>query len=164
MRGALPSGLAAVAWVFLAWSIASSLWYYPHSLSYFNEVVGGPEHGHEHLLDSSISWGQDLLFLKKWYDEHPEARPLYLATYGLVDPSAVGVEFALPAPLPKDSGQPGPGWYAIDVNYLRGSRRPAPNGKGSQKALWRGSADLQYFNALEPVARIGYSSLVYQIP
>ena len=27
----------------LCWSVGSSLWYYPHSLSYFNELVGGPK-------------------------------------------------------------------------------------------------------------------------
>ena len=33
----------------VVWSVASSLWIYPHSLSYFNELVGEPKHGHEHL-------------------------------------------------------------------------------------------------------------------
>jgi hypothetical protein len=63
----------------LLWSIASSLGVYPHSLSYFNELVGGPANGHAHLLDSNIDWGQDLLLLKEWLDAHPEASPLGLA-------------------------------------------------------------------------------------
>ena len=46
-----------------AWAVASSLWVYPHSLSYFNEAAGGPAGGHNHLVDSNIDWGQDLLFL-----------------------------------------------------------------------------------------------------
>jgi hypothetical protein len=54
--------IATVAAAALLWSVESSLWYYPHSLSYFNELVGGPKHGHEHLLDSNIDWGQDLLY------------------------------------------------------------------------------------------------------
>jgi hypothetical protein len=52
----------------LAWSVGSSLWYYPHSLSYFNELVGGPMGGPKHLLDSNIDWGQDLFYLKDWLD------------------------------------------------------------------------------------------------
>ena len=124
----------------LAWAITGSLWYYPHSLSYFNELVGGPEHGHEHLLDSSIACGQNLLYLKEWYDAHPDARPLRLAAFGTIDPLLAGIEFTVPAtsvakPRSADQANEGrtdiqPGWYAIDVNYLHGSGRPAAGGGG----------------------------------
>ena len=46
----------------LGWSTLSGLSVYPHSMSYFNELVGGPRNGHAHLIDSNIDWGQDLLF------------------------------------------------------------------------------------------------------
>lgn len=52
-------GRAAPA-ALLAWLGASSLWIYPHSLSYFNEAVGGPLNGAAHLLGSNLDWGQDL--------------------------------------------------------------------------------------------------------
>ena len=65
-------GLVATS---LLWSISSSLWIYPHSLSYFNESIGGPDHGHKHLLGSNLDWGQDLRYLKWWLDEHQEAHP-----------------------------------------------------------------------------------------
>jgi len=48
-------------------------------MSYFNEIAGGPDNGHAHLVDSNIDWGQDVFFLKKWMDEHPEARPMKVA-------------------------------------------------------------------------------------
>jgi len=57
---------AALGAVALAWSVGSSLWVVPHSLSYFNESVGGPAGGHAHLIHSNIDWGQDLLYLKRW--------------------------------------------------------------------------------------------------
>ena len=63
------------------WSTVSSLSFYPHSMSYFNEAVGGPENGHAYLVDSNIDWGQDLFFLKRWLDQHPEARGLRTAVY-----------------------------------------------------------------------------------
>ena len=63
----------------LGWSVISSLSVYPHTLSYFNELAGGPKGGHWHLGNSNVDWGQDLFYLKDWYDEHPEARPLQLA-------------------------------------------------------------------------------------
>lgn len=30
--------------------------------------------GAGHLLDANIDWGQDLLFLKRWNERHPESR------------------------------------------------------------------------------------------
>ena len=34
----------------LMWGAASSCWIYPHSLSYFNEAIGGPLNGSKYLL------------------------------------------------------------------------------------------------------------------
>ena len=76
--------------------IASSIAVYPHSLSYFNELAGGPACGHAHLLGSNISWEQDLFFLQQWFNEHQEARPMYLAVNGPVNPTVLGIEFTLP--------------------------------------------------------------------
>ena len=50
----------------LLWIFASSLWIYPHSLSYFNELIGGPLHGPMHLLGSNVDWGQDAKWLAMW--------------------------------------------------------------------------------------------------
>ncbi len=87
---------SVVAGAAVAWAVASSLWFYPHSLSYFNELAGGPAGGHNHLVDSNIDWGQDLLFLRDWLKEHPEARPLRLAYFGTSDPRLAGIDFTLP--------------------------------------------------------------------
>lgn len=47
--------------------LASSLWLYPHSLSYFNESIGGPLNGAEHLLGSNVDWGQDVSYVHAWF-------------------------------------------------------------------------------------------------
>jgi hypothetical protein len=57
---------------FLAWFVVSSLWIYPHSLSYFNESIGGPLNGPKHLLGSNIDWGQDLRYLEWFTHTHPQ--------------------------------------------------------------------------------------------
>jgi hypothetical protein len=57
--------LAAIS---LCWLAASSLWVYPHSLSYFNEAAGGPLRGAEHLLGSNSDWGQDEFYRDKMLD------------------------------------------------------------------------------------------------
>ncbi|MBX3413346.1 MAG: glycosyltransferase family 39 protein [Pirellulales bacterium] len=169
-RRPLLVGMSVVA---LAWSVASSLWYYPHSLSYFNELVGGPEHGHEHLLDSSIAWGQDLLYLKEWHDAHPEARPFYLAASTRINPRQLGMHVRLPPFALKEvsgssvtvknaqgNGQQ-PGWYAIDVNFLKGADLFTPDGMGDfQRAS---ELDLGTLRAHSPVARAGYSFWIYEL-
>src|SRR6266446_7036963 len=97
MVAQLPRQAGAVfVAICLCWATAGSLYYAPHSLSYFNEIAGGPDNGAEHLVDSNLDWGQDLFFLKKWYDAHPQARPFYLVYFGAMDPRCVGIEFVLP--------------------------------------------------------------------
>lgn len=146
--------LAAVLTGFsLAWAIGSSLWIYPHSLSYFNEIVGGPRNGHHHLLNSNIDWGQDLLFLNDWIEKHPEAKPFHLCYYGYFDPQYLDIDYPLPPINEKqDPGfQPSPGWYAISVNYLKGyGWRQPKNG-------------YTYFQKYEPVATAGYSIYIFHI-
>lgn len=148
-----------------------SLSVYPHSLSFFNTIVGGPRRGSEHLVDSNIDWGQDLLHLKEWYDSHPEARPFHLAYFGAVDPRAAGIQFVLPPKGPVLSSDfslprsarvgPRPGWYAISVNFLRGYRHYAANGAGGREFL--DQAYYAYFQRARPVGHAGYSIYVYHL-
>ncbi len=103
---------SCVAGLALGWAVASSVVLFPHSMSYFNELAGGPVGGHHHLIDANIDWGQDVFYLKKWADEHPEARPLYVYTAGPLGPEDVGIPGTEP---PKDRP---PGWYAIGVHEM----------------------------------------------
>ncbi len=73
-------------------SILSSLSVYPHSLSYFNELAGGPDSGYKHLANSNIDWGQDLYYFRAWAETHPEARPLGLAYYNLINYRICGAD------------------------------------------------------------------------
>jgi hypothetical protein len=65
-----------------AWLVASSLWIYPHSLSYFNESIGGPMKGPDHLLGSNVDWGQNVISLKAWTWQQLGEQPLVLAYFG----------------------------------------------------------------------------------
>jgi hypothetical protein len=142
----------------MIWHAASCLRVYPHTLSYFNELAGGPENGAAHLLDSNIDWGQDLTFLKRWYDEHPEAHDLTVVYFGLYEP---GMLYPQLKDLPRFDraawAQRGPqaGWYAISVNHVYGY---ALGGISD-----RPSADFVLFRHLRPVARAGYSIYIYHI-
>lgn len=161
----LAVAVAAVA------AAISSLAVYPHSLSYFDEVAGGPQRGSEHLVDSNIDWGQDLLHLRDWLEARPDARPLGLAYYGPVDPRHAGIDYRLPprGPLtgaellpPRCDGLgPRPGWYAVSVNLLRGVHFPVSDGAGGEENVdgpW-----YAYFQRCRPVALVGYSIFVYHL-
>jgi hypothetical protein len=127
-KAGLPAWLRKVCWGLLAWSVISSLSVFPHSMSYFNELAGGPENGPAHLIDASIDWGQDVLFLADWTKEHPEAKPLYLSLHVFFDPRIAGIEYEHPPIDPRYSNQreyltsdqigPKPGWYSISVHQL----------------------------------------------
>ncbi len=88
--------LAGVVVACLTWNAAEAVVRYPHYLSYFNPLAGGPDNGGSHLINSNLDWGQDLLALRDWVDEHPEARPLSLVYFNFVDPSLAGISFHLP--------------------------------------------------------------------
>jgi len=139
----------------LLWSIGSSLHVYPHSLSYFNELAGGPDNGHRYLLDSNIDWGQDLLFLKEWVEAHPEAASLGLAYFNFIDYRVCGVEYASVPPDPPthasldeaEGARYGPhtGYFAVDLHSLS-------EGGG-----------YTYFQRFQPIAKAGYSIFIYHI-
>ena len=122
----------------MTWQVVAVLWFAPHWMSYFNEAAGGPKNGHDWLVDSNIDWGQDILGLKWWQDEHPEV-DLQAALFTGFDPADIGLKFRLPAPYLQ--GQPdvvskdglrGPqaGWYAVSVCQLKGHSFSVPNGEG----------------------------------
>ena len=139
-----------LAWAGLICLVFESLWVYPHSLSFFNLLAGGPSAGHWHLLDSNIDWGQDLYHLRDWMNQHPQRRPLSLAYSGVFDPRVMGIDTARP---PEQTGtqtpQLAPGWYAISVNHLHGYDDPA--------------APFTYFLNRKPDDRAGYSILIYHV-
>jgi hypothetical protein len=157
--------------VLILWSITSTLRIHPHYLSYFNEAAGGPQHGHDHLIDSNIDWGQDLLYLKSWLDQHPEAHPLRLAYFNVIDPRVVGISFSLPPPGPSETYPaqssrasqlgPRPGYYALDVNFVRGISFPVFDGQGQSHGV--SLHDYEYFQHFQPIAKAGYSIFIYHI-
>ncbi|NQT17518.1 MAG: glycosyltransferase family 39 protein [Planctomycetes bacterium] len=144
----------------LAWSTLSGVFVYPHSLSYFNELGGGPLGGHAHLIGSSIEFDQDYFYLKRWYERNAEARPLVAAWHTRRARSVVRtilgeISTDVPAGLTANKHHkrtdmlhlgPQPGWYAVSVTRLHS---PAH--------------ELAYFFRFQPVATAGYSIYIYHI-
>lgn len=133
----------------------TSLRFHPHHVAYFNELAGGPIRGREHLVDSNIDWGQDLLRLRD-YVEAQRLRTVGLAYFGTVTPASVGLKYRLPP-----SWRPQPGTYAVSVNFVMGRPSALTDEKGEAHAA--GLDEYGYFRAFTPVARIGYSIDVYHL-
>lgn len=161
-----------LAWGLVTATALSSLRIYPHSLSYFNEAIGGPERGADYLIDSNIDWGQDLLELKRWLRRHPEVSRLGLAYCNWqIDPALAGLSYELPPPGLESVEDreatdlrtvgPRPGVFAVSVNFLRGAKFLIPDGTGEFR--WVRPHEFEYFRAFRPVARAGYSISIYRI-
>jgi hypothetical protein len=164
-------------YIFLVvWFVVSTLWIYPHSLSYFNESVGGPLNGAKHLLGSNVDWGQDLRYLKWWWARNNHGQETFhLAYFGSYSPANVGLAFTNPWPMAAASpshllSKTQTNGDLLDVSdkqiFLVGSVNllfgyPWPARDGAQGASER----VDFSNTLtrEPSCQIGYSIRSYSI-
>jgi 4-amino-4-deoxy-L-arabinose transferase-like glycosyltransferase len=88
-RAFVPPFVACLAALYVAASGVS----YPRYLSFFNYAASTPD-GREHLADSNLDWGQDLVRLREYMDERG-VDEIKLAYFGPVDPKVYGVKFSL---------------------------------------------------------------------
>lgn len=171
----------------LAGTAAACLLIHPHYLAYFNWASGGPARGSEHLIDSNLDWGQDLVGLRGWLAEHAPGEPVGLAYFGQIDPDIFELQgrpigwFLPPARVgtmgPTPSQQPGrpgdrvrPGLYAVSASLVRGldwrvydhAYTDADRARGF--APYRaGRHAFSYFDRLRPMDTIGGSIFLYRL-
>ena len=125
---------------FVLWIVSGSLYYYPYSMSYFNESIGGARNGPKYLLGSNIDWGQNLYLLDGWYKKHPKARPFRTSYTGGENPKRFGMNLIGSVTSPLETG-----WYAVGVNELYELKEYKP------------------FRDRTPIDRIGWSIFIYHI-
>lgn len=138
----------------LTWIAGSSLWCYPYSLSYCNELVSGSVNGYRYLSDSNIDWGQDLYFVQDWLKQHPECQPVTLAWNELLDPKIIGIDLPqTPSPAQVEESDVRQcshnlfeGWHIVCVSALNASDQR-----------------YAYLRGMKTVDRIGYSVMVYHM-
>ena len=127
----------------LGWLAVSSLLVFPSYLAYYNELVGGPRNGYLYLGDSNTDWGQDLRRLTGFVEERG-ITAIRVNYFGGGDPAYyLGARYV---PWDAASGPSG-GWFAVSASFYEGR-----------------SADYAWLAGYTPVAQIGYSILVYNIP
>lgn len=137
-------------------NMVSCLCVYPYSMSYFNEIAGGPSQGPRYLLDSNVDWGQDVWGLAAWCRRHPDVGVLQIAlsssyskelleSHNWHAGSQVRI-IDLDQQIERRQALPSlpPGWSAIGIHRLYEPR-------------WSS------FQKVRPVARIGYSILIFHV-
>ena len=127
--------------VLLTWVVVSSLWFYPYSMSYFNEWAGKPENYPKYLLGSNIDWGQDAYALKTWVEKHPEAKPLYISYLSTIPLEKLNIKSDGDMPT-----EPTAGWIIAGVNNL-----------------FTKEGHFDWLKKNEPIAMIGYSIWVFKV-
>jgi 4-amino-4-deoxy-L-arabinose transferase-like glycosyltransferase len=142
----------------LVWLLCGTVHIYPHYLAYFNELVG-PRKGYQVLVDSNLDWGQDLPGLRQWMDEHGIDQ-VYLSWFGTAPPEQYGVRhrylpgwppFERPALRVYHPQRPLPGTYAISATNLQGVLLDDPS-------------TFATFRSMLPVAQVGCSIFIYEVP
>lgn len=144
------------------WLLLTTLWVYPHFISTFNPLAGGPRNGYNILIDSNVDWGQDLLRLDGWMTKNG-VESVKLSYFGSADPTILGLNYE-PLPgdplhrdlwwaVPFDRANPEPGIYAISVHNLQ--EMPL---RPEEKTVFA------WFREREPNACIGNSIAIYEVP
>jgi hypothetical protein len=142
---------AAIALLGVAVAVRS----YPHYLTYFNFLAGGPARGHRYLVDSNLDWGQSFKALQVYLDEQ-EIEQVWLSHYTYTDPALYGVHYEPitpsrgAAPMLPARFNPPPGIYAIGATTLQGVMVTDPD-------------MYSWFRQREPLARPGDAIFVYQV-
>ncbi|MCG3138604.1 MAG: hypothetical protein HJJLKODD_02469 [Phycisphaerae bacterium] len=120
---------------------------YPHFIAYFNEAVGGPAQAHRFVVDSNLDWGQDLLRLRQYAQDH-SGEQIKLAYFGNADPRAYGLDVEVLPSFYAISGPPAAltaGTYVLSVTQLAG-------------VYFAYAADYFWAN---PEAQVGYAQSCY---
>jgi len=127
----------------------------PHYLAYFSPLVGGPDNGYRHLVDSSLDWGQDLPGLRRYVDsrrlESGTTPRVFLSYFGTGDPDQEGVQAVRLASAPDwrelEIVDYTAGTYCISATMLQGVYGPAPAG-------WTEQNEASYSEAREAIEQL----------
>lgn len=142
--------------VLMGWYLLANARIYPHYLSYFNELAGGPEKGIYRLSDSNLDWGQDLIGLRE-YLERRGIKDVYLSYFGnWVDPADWGISSQYLPSYPDIRRH-------LDYRVTSSRELVAISVTNLQGTLLPNQRLYHWFWTREPVARIGYSIYVYDI-
>jgi 4-amino-4-deoxy-L-arabinose transferase-like glycosyltransferase len=161
--------LAILSILLLTWNLTETLIIYPHFLAYFNEIAGGPDNGRRWLTDSNIDWGQDLKGLAAYRQQHPE-EPFYLSYFGAAPPEYYGIRAGYllgfnPQVLKKLDANEVTSYDQIPSGAIVAISATNLSGVHLRHFDFPGTVEfLQKLRAMQPIANIGHSILIYRMP
>ena len=142
-----------------AWLAIVTMHIYPHGITYFNELAGGPNQGLRYLADSNLDWGQALRETAE-FCHFKGIKMVKLSYFGLDIPRRYFAEqeFELIPPPWEDKyarglkWEPEPGYYAISASLLPGF-------------LFQTKYKDYYenFRKMQPIGRPGHAIYVYKV-
>jgi hypothetical protein len=182
-RSIFRRGAAVLIGLSVLGTVGSVATIHPHYLAYFNSFAGGPARGSEHLIDSNLDWGQDLVGLRRWVQKQAPNEKIGLAYFGQINPRIFEARhegefswFLPPArpgtmpPLPARDrlgprmARPEPGLYAISASLLRGLRwRVYDNDPVGWAPLSAEQDAFSYFQRFRPIDQVGHSIFLYRL-
>jgi hypothetical protein len=130
----------ALVFGLLGYLVVSNLSYFPHYISYFNELVLDRKMAYTILADSNLDWGQNTSYLTRYLASNPDAMYTKGEVHGL----------QLPPERVFDPEHPKAGVLVIGVNELLGIT--------SEPARYQWIRE-----RLKPVEHVAYSFLVFHI-
>jgi hypothetical protein len=163
--------LRIVMLFFLGWGALSSLRCFPHSLAYFNELIGGSAQGHKYLSGTNIDWGQNVFYLReeikhrKWTSVGVSLWVSYNLKLTEIEAEIKKIP-RLPKPVPAVSGVHDqdlpllmPGNYALSVCIVQGSIG-IPLEPNVEDPTYNGYT---YFQEFTPIGHVGHSIWLYEL-
>ena len=161
----------------LIWLVAETLFAFPHFMPYYNQLaavaaqamsssatdansppaslVNGTANGWRIAVDSNYDWGQDIKRLARFVEANGIEK-IAVDYFGGANPKYyLGDKFE----LWQSSRGPAHGWFAISA-----SLRQAAFGTPAPGFLRKPEDSYEWLRPHQPVARIGYSIFVYQLP
>jgi hypothetical protein len=135
--------------VLAAWYALGTLRVYPHFLSYFNELAGGPAGGVRYLSDSNLEWGQDVAGLRAAIERW---RPMP-ARAAVFAPLALEAQGVIAGPI----GLRDLVWPRENVAYFVGTNHLVQEAYAGNRAL-----RFRWLDRYRPVETIGWSIYVYR--
>jgi hypothetical protein len=148
------------AFLLSAWLMLANLLIYPDYLAYFNLLAGGADNGWHSLVDSNLDWGQDIDDLAPWMAKNGVDK-VWLSYFGEARPDYYGINYngldsypprlMNPQARPFYKAKPAPGVYAISATNLQGVH-------------FADHDQFAWFREREPLAKLGYSIFLYEVP
>lgn len=136
----------------LVWLVSATLLISPFYLSYYNELAGGAKNGYQIAVDSNYDWGQDLKRLQHFVEEQ-RIEKIAVHYFGGGDPAYYLGNTAEPW---WSARGPAHGWFAISLTERQKAFAQITELPPEDRYDW--------LKVHQPVATVGYSILVYQLP